>query len=71
LPRWFFRFQSKRLRVEKKELKKILSMLNHRMAHSRAGRCRSAPESSTNMEPCPSQNSTKKPSFPADKMGIF
>ncbi|MFO5160276.1 hypothetical protein RCK61_23600, partial [Salmonella enterica subsp. enterica serovar Typhimurium] len=62
--------QSKRLRVEKKELKKILSMLNHRMAHSRAGRCRSAPESSTNMEPCPSQNSTKKPSFPADKMGI-
>ncbi|HGB9933813.1 TPA: hypothetical protein ACIYYZ_004900, partial [Escherichia coli] len=24
LPRWFFRFQSKRLRVEKKDLKQIL-----------------------------------------------
>jgi hypothetical protein len=65
-----FSFSEQEITRRKKDLKKILSMLNHRMAHSRAGRCRSAPESSTNMEPCPSQNSTKKPSFPADKMGI-
>ncbi len=69
-PQVVFSFSEQEITRRKKELKKILSMLNHRMAHSRAGRCRSAPESSTNMEPCPSQNSTKKPSFPADKMGI-
>ena len=69
-PQVVFSFSEQEITRRKKELKKILSMLNHRMAHSRAGRCRSAPKSSTNMEPCPSQNSTKNPSFPADKMGI-